>query len=898
MARATHKNIWMTRTRMGERVTQQPNEPNTGEPSQFPSRQPQPDPVGPIPPQPNTPPQYGTPHYTAPFAATHASDGPAATSASGHFSRLAPVTWWTGVAAGAGAYLATLLVAVVVTLLAVVGLALAGSGESVDVPSNPFISSGDLPSPWAILLQFAAQLPALGMLGSLAGDVSVNAGVFGSIHATVGIFVVPLLVSAVILVALYWANRLAEKLAPSASFLQRVVQATVAGVVFSLLLNGVATIASISIAVPDSGGIRLDAADAASIIVAFLVGASVSLAGRKPLLLKTSGSARAAYARSLVRDAGLTVVAHLGTFLVIAIPVVVVVAGVKGGWGASLSSPLWAPTAGLVVFGLSHFAPFGYDAGGAVGGGLGSAARSEYGYAFGGMLADGGVPAWSGWLMVLLALVAVCTAATYWHLRRGSRNRTTILDWAYLPVAFLVAGSLVTWLAGVGATGGAGSLASGRYHAGLAWWTPLLMLIWGGVTEVVSRFLAPTLAAVLPAGAVAFIQKSPSTLAFPGQETPGATGGIPAAQEVARSGALEPGVFGQPAEVPAPPAVAPRVPMTKKARRKLAVMGGAAGLVLVLVVGGVIAVNVVRGAHGPDKVVSAYLDALVAGDAQKALEIGDPSIPTDQRALLSNAVYAKAADRPDGYAIMATKITDKTAVVVAELRQNGTKAPLTFKLAQKDPGILDPHWGMENAPLLQLGIATGGSSDVAMVNGARVKLGGETRGDSGRLTTLPAFPGTYRIELLTSSKYLSAAPATVTVRLGAQAPPEPAQLVPEPNEAFAGAVQDQVDALLTRCAAEKVIAPNGCPFRSYAFGDVRNVVWKVTKAPAFRTYSYGGSSWMLSSEDAGTASATYERDESFGSDKPDWQKSTDDVSIYLNGEITLDGDTLTVSFNN
>ena len=57
--------------------------------------------------------------------------------------------------------------------------------------------------------------------------------------------------------------------------------------------------------------------------------------------------------------------------------------------------------------------------------------------------------------------------------------------------------------------------------------------------------------------------------------------------------------------------------------------------------------------------------------------------------------------------------------------------------------------------------------------------------------------------------------------------------------------------------------------------------------------------WVVSTEEAGTAKVSYEEDRPNGSNKPDWKKKTGDgISIYLRGEITLDGDTLKVAFSN
>ena len=438
------------------------------------------------------------------------------------------------------------------------------------------------------------------------------------------------------------------------------------GITFSLLLNLVAKVASITFFVAGDSSIRLNGANFASIAVAFLVATLVGYAARDPRTrhgFPTAAASRKAYAASLLRDAGWTVATHLGTFLVIAVPVVVAIVGIKGGWGWSLSALLWAPTAGLLLFGAGHFAALGYHVSVALGSAGGPVGRSEYGYVVGRMFSDAGIPVWAGWLLVLLALVSICAAGSYWYLRRGAQNPSKALGWLYLAAAFLAVGAAVTWLSGLHGTAGLKNLGAGGMAFGLAWWTPFLLLLWDALADVVSRFLAPRLAPWLPARVVSFIQKRPSVL----------SGGAPA-----------PGLPAQAARAVAPvaPGVPPRAPMTRKARRNVAIVGGAAGLVALLVVGGLVAANVIRGTHGPEVVVAQYLDALVAGNAAKALELGDPNIPNNERRLLANDVCAKATKRMDGYSITSTDITGDTAVVMTELHQDGVKMPSRFALVK------------------------------------------------------------------------------------------------------------------------------------------------------------------------------------------------------------------------
>lgn len=847
---------------------------------------------------------------------------------------LNPAAWWTGAAAAAGAYIALLLVSLVATLLLVIGLAASGSGDSLAVPDNPIVSDGDLPSPGSILFQFAAQLPALGMLGSLGAKINADLGMFGQINAMVGVFAMPLLITAAGIAALFIAGRVAERRLPSATRLQRTLQAVVSGVAFSLLLNLVATVAAVRISTGQDMAFSLNAANFSSITVAFVVGAVASYTGRSSLQAIVPGSVKRAFGLSLLRDVGRTVCVHLSIFLVVAIPVAVIVLAVKGGWAAALSAPLWAPTVGLLLFGLGHLAAFGTvsAAGMGSGSGLGS---SNFGYGVGGSLAEFGLPVWAGWLLVLVALVAIIAAATYWYLRRGVKDPASVLGWTALPVAFFVTGAFLLWLTGIHATfvvgnGNASQGGGGGISIGLAWWTPFLLLLWGVATEVASRFLAPLLAPLLPGKLVSRIQKSPSVLSLPRKEnsgtaalgmaapwstapgsSPGSLSGGTAAAHAGEPGPAPasvghagPAVPERPAAPPAsalgtpgPPVLVEHTPLSKKAKRNLALAGGAVGLIVVLVGGGAITVNAVRGANGPDKIVQGYLGALVDGNAEQALEIADPNIPNARRVLMTNEIYGKATDRPDGFTVLNTTVTENVATVAVELRQNGAKSEVGYRLAKVNPTLLNDNWVLQDVDTNTVAVTAGSELSTILVNGVEVSVGGLAEGAQS-FYPLPAFPGTYEISLPATSKFITAEPVSVVASIGDGGMPASAQLSAKTNAAFDTAVQEKVSTMLKTCAEQKTLKPEGCPFSAYEYSDTRNVAWKITKEPTFEIYSYETNSWQLSTDEVGEASASYERDKSYGSDDPEWEAKTDDARIYLRGVVTMNDDELTVEFSN
>lgn len=808
-----------------------------------------------------------------------------------------PASWWTGAIAGAGAYVALLAVSLVVVTLAVIGAALSGSDESVSLPDNPFISDGDLPSPWAMLFQIAAQLPALAMLGNLGGKIGADLGMFGQFNASLGVSFLPLLITAAAIAAVVIAARLAEKRLPSASRVDRLMQSVVSGVVFSLLLNVMATAAALRIPAGEGIVVNLNAANFGSVAVAFLAAAAASYWGRrKPSAAQTG---KRGFTLSLLRDAGMTVSVHAGLFLVVAIPAAFIVLTVKGGFAAALSAPLWAPTLGLMLLGLGHFAAYGTHASA----GMGSAgmAESNFGYGMDGSLSEMGLPAWAGWLLVLLALVALTAAATYWYLRRGARKSSGITGWVALPAAFLVFGTLLLWFTGVRASFSMAQGAGGA-SAGFAWWTPFLLLLWGAAAEAASRYAAPAIAPLLPTALVARIQKSPS-LPYPAPVAASPQGGTaaPAAPATHPVGAASADASqanaaeAAPAAVPGAPVTVEHKPLSKKAKRNVIIGAGALGLIAVLAIGGAITVNAVKAANGPDAMVEAYLDALVKGDAARAMEISDPSVANTERVLLTNAIYGKATNRVDGFTIGKTTITDEHAVVAAQLRQNGEKVEASFALTKSNPTWLDDNWSMkENGPGM-LSFSSDNSISALMVNGVEVPLDGVSA-ESGSYYTLPAFPGTYELDLPATSKYLDSAPATAVVSIGRDRSGGTAQLTAETNDAFDNAVQEKVKGHLAACAAKGELEPEGCPFSGYAFSDTRDVTWKVTKEPVLETYERMDGTWSLSTSSSGTAVASFEENNSYTKGEEKWEPETNDSRIYVRGTITLDKDELAVAF--
>ncbi|MDQ0212563.1 hypothetical protein [Arthrobacter bambusae] len=804
----------------------------------------------------------------------------------------------SAVIVGLVAYFASLIVALVLVMLAAAGVGMAGTG-SPSGTAQPVLG-GSVPSLWPAVFPLAVQLVSMGMLAMLHASMDV----LGLVHGSVSIFAVPLLLTVVSLSALFFGSLAARRRNPVGAGKGVWAQAVITGIVFTVLVNTFSAIFGLAIPIPGVQGLSFSAVDFGSFVLVFVLAAATALAGwTHPWSHRWQSHPIAVLARRALLTAGV----YLGLFSLITIPVSVVVLGIKFGWAAVMWAPLWAPSAALYLFGLGQLSSIGvtWTAGSLVPS-SGPGSSSSYVSAPG--LDQVGVPAWAGWLLVLLALVSVLAASILWYLRRGSVDRHSITGWLPLPLTFLATGIIVTWLSTVS---GSTEISSTRGSAGiaLASWTPLLMLLWGALAEASSRLGAPLALSILPARAVALLagQRTAPAGTAAADTAPANVPTIPGAE-------VSPGIFPPasasplsqrttqadvPREQPEYPVIPPRKPLTPRTKRRVALIGGASAAVVVLIVAGFTTVNLIKGANGPDKVVQSYLQALQDGDAQKALAISDPNIPNERRVLLTNQVFGQARNRLDGFTVLGTDVKDNNATVHAELRQAGSKANVDYQLSKVAPDLLNDHWKLAPTPVGSFGIATDSSIGTITVNGVDVSLGAQPTSGFGSSYTFPAFPGTYTIGLPGSEKYLTTDGGTATVNIGNSQQnqiPGVVTLTTRPSDAFRTEVQAQVTKLLNQCAASTSLLPTGCPFGTYSFYPVRNIKWAITTMPTVLIGNGGNGQWSISSNQNGKATVSGEKNLGFGN-SPDWQPNTQEYSFSFYGTATLHNDQISVTLN-
>lgn len=184
--------------------------------------------------------------------------------------------------------------------------------------------------------------------------------------------------------------------------------------------------------------------------------------------------------------------------LIVVIPALIYVTvtfSLEAGAFGAFSIFFWAWTAAVISFvflsfgavsGAGTVAEFGQSAGGA-----------EIAYLW---TAD--FAWWEVTLAILVGLFAIAVASLVWGQRRDARESTlkNLLSWFTLPLVYALTGLVLTLFGQIRGAFDAFGAVSGDFNIGPAWWTFVILLLIGGVIEVLSRTAAPMVAHKLPAG--------------------------------------------------------------------------------------------------------------------------------------------------------------------------------------------------------------------------------------------------------------------------------------------------------------------------------------------------------------------------------------------------------------
>jgi hypothetical protein len=302
------------------------------------------------------------------------------------------------------------------------------------------------------------------------------------------------------------------------------------------------------------------------------------------------------------------------------------------------------------------------------------------------------------------------------------------------------------------------------------------------------------------------------------------------------------------------------------------------------VVVGTVAVSVISSTYfTPERAAQDHVDAVADGDVDAvAAAVSDDELSP---ALLTAEVLEGVSGRPTDYTVgeVTTFGGDALVEVTAEDGVGG-ESYVSLEKGDKRFGLFQ-EWVVVEGLTSTLNISTDGEGDVS-VNGVTVPVP-EGYG------AFAVLPGTYTVDPFAGNEWLQSASSEVEVPLGELASPDIAS--PEPSDAFTQQVDAAVDGWLEECMASTDADPDGCPQSIYAFGDVRGLTWELSEAPTVDYDFFSPSFPMSLYVTGGSATATYEVDESYGFGPKDWVEETEESSLDFSVEVDLDGDQLEVT---
>ena len=749
-------------------------------------------------------------------------------------------------AVGGIAYGAGVIMSIILLVLVAIGAALVGSSAEDRISSTVPVDASGL----GMLLRIPFQLTAMGAFGALHVSVSGDLGL--------SVRLVPVLVTLAMGAAAFFGGRF---------LVARGGRTTTPHIVVSSLLAGVAVAVPALIITRLTGFPLASRGDALALHAAGIssfFGFLVLVGGG---LLLGQMSARPASPRSVL-------FADLGSGVRLALVHVALFSGSALLIGA-IGFLIWALNEGASfaqVLGFIFMVPF--FAGPLIAGltGLGALSSLTGSISLGGILGgqngEASVSMFAGpwwlWLslLVLGALVTVATSLLWANGRQMVPNNAiaTAVSWAALPVMYFVGGIVLVIVGGVGGGGGLG-IASGAGHAGLALWTPFMTMLVGVVVEVLSRFAAPFLLPFVPASALAWFRRpapfgrvaSMATAVTNAHQGPVASdtqvAGLPsfaseAGAPVAPAGA-EPVVASTSAPVAAGATAAPlaapqRAPMDpatkKKVVRVLALVGGAAALLIAAVV----TVSILNSTvFSPKNEVEAYLENVESGKFGAAASMAPPNVKNDLKLLLTDAVGAKTSKRLTGHEIGEVSTEKDKATVSVTLDHDGKKTPARYTLSKKGTKfLLFPDWRLDPVEYQKVQIGAPDTVSSITVNGVQVKLPESEPAfaeDGYRMWEVPVLPGAYKAEVKAQGEYFDPAGAEVNVGTERMSEQDATLAVGfELNQKGEDAVTAQAVKEVEKCVSSaKGAQPSECPYLSaYAYEESPGT-WSLKTPPTF-----------------------------------------------------------------
>lgn len=297
-----------------------------------------------------------------------------------------------------------------------------------------------------------------------------------------------------------------------------------------------------------------------------------------------------------------------------------------------------------------------------------------------------------------------------------------------------------------------------------------------------------------------------------------------------------PAAVGEPAATVAPEAKAAG---TRSRRRLLLAIGIPVGAIVLLGIGLGIAFAVQTDAHAPDKPVAAYLDALVAGEAEAAADLLE-NAPTG--ALIDDEIFSAATDRITGYTIGKTTTAGTTAKVIVEFTTDSGGWSEVVPLVSTGRDLLWNVWAVDGSAIGEVEVAWYAPAGIGLsANG--VTLPSALTGRE----SLPAFPGTYEFAPVAPGELITAAPESATIGgLSASAGTQVALPVTLTDEGTAAA-KSALKVFLNNCVKQHVLSPKGrCGFGILPDDQTYPTLnWTIERRPSVTFEGYSGTGFEV-----------------------------------------------------
>lgn len=395
-------------------------------------------------------------------------------------------------------------------------------------------------------------------------------------------------------------------------------------------------------------------------------------------------------------------------------------------------------------------------------------------------------------------------------------------------------------------------------------------------TAIPVAIVPPTAAApATPVSATPANPTGPATPTAPMFAPAGGRPGAPASSGYATAAAIPPTV---------PAAPAPRKPMTAKQKMALVIVGVVAAVAIAL---GIAYAVLNATLFSPSHVADEYLSAIAGGEYDRANGIADPQIDQDQRALLTDAAaQAENATISNARVVSVTDAADGSKTVAVTYTIGGNTVNDSFTMASTGSRFLVfPDWTVTTPMLKQIDVTVSSAVTELEINGVAVNADNAASAD-GYSMSFRVYPGTYRIAAA-ESDYFTSDTLTLDTNMSTSG-----SLSVEPTDTLTDEIQSAVDEKLRTCAASTDAEPEGCPFGRYVYSSdrYRNFSWSVTESPTVDYVSLDGGTF---STGLGEAQATYE----YQNYDETWEPDDYTDTFYVNGDFIIDGDGVTVTFD-